>query len=159
MGVLGTWGCLVSWMRSQGVSVDRKGQGEKRWVQSARDYTGLLGGGRYGLCGRDEDVDQWPKGLSLMEAHRTLMRLSLLERGRQGREGGGESRHPLLSTDYLQSYGLGPGGPSEINQAWSRDVTKWTIASPLEVPHSPNTGHSAMQGVYTAGIVPCKKCI
>lgn len=45
----------------------------------------------------------------------------------QERSRDGESRHLLMSTDYVLSYELGPGRPSEINHAWPRDST---IATP-----------------------------
>lgn len=50
--------------------------------------------------------------------------LSEVKPGWTGQE---RSRQPLLSTDCVPSYELGPGRPSEINQAWTRD---YTIATP-----------------------------
>lgn len=38
----------------------------------------------HGLCGRDEDVDQWTNKLASMEAVVTLVTLSLVRQGRRG---------------------------------------------------------------------------
>lgn len=60
----------------QGVRVDRVGGGGERVaVGSQRPQ---------GLCGQDEDMDQWTSGLALMEAIVTLMRLNLVGLGRRG---------------------------------------------------------------------------
>ena len=87
-----------------------------------------------------------------------------LEREWQEREGGQRKQASLMSTDYVQSYGLGPGGSSEINQAWSRGVTKWTIASPPRGASFPKphpqchagctySSHCALQKVHIVGIL------
>lgn len=102
----------------QGVRVDRVGGGGE-WV--------AVGSQRpQGLCGQYEDMEQWTSGPvdQWIDTDGGNHDLDEVKPGWTGQE---RSRQPLLSTDCVPSYELGPGRPSEINQAWPRDCT---IATP-----------------------------
>lgn len=105
VGVLGTWGCLASWVTSWGTSEqDRTGWGGGGWAWAPGGRTGLGEGGV--AC--EGKTRTWTSGLASADAVVTLARLGLLRQGRRevGGTGRGDGELRLLSTGCVQA---GPG--------------------------------------------------